>query len=528
MNNPRETAEQELFSRFIQKGWWKQETQAQRLEMQAACFPDKLAVTDDKRALTFRELAERSRGYAAYLLSRGLKKGDTIVIQQSNAVSCVEILYACFQIGVIPVPMLMSYREVEIQGVIRLVKPVLYISEDSYMGYDYASLARRCIAAEGGQLPLLLVSEWEAIIPESILPEHESPVYTDCSIIVSSGGSTGIPKLIERSHANYMHCQMTCAQSIHLSAEDIILIPMPLMHCWNLCGPGLVGSLNEGCTVILSRYGSPDEIMRLTEKYHVTVMALVPALMQACIEYRKYDTSEDISSLRIIQAGGSVCPPELVRHTMETLGCTVQQIYGMSEGFVSATAPEDDFEIITATQGYPVSEGSEMKIVDASGKEVPEGTAGELLVRGPSCVTSYYRSPEFTKNSFTDDLFYRTGDEAVFVYNGRIRILGRVVELINRCGEKITPSEVEEMLLKIDSVSEAAVVGGADAALGQRICAYVVSSEPLQLAQVRTKLSEMGLASHKLPDRLEVLSQMPHTGVNKINKKLLQQKANQE
>ncbi len=528
MEKDRKTFEKELFDKYISEGCWRKETQFDRLAAQAERLPDKLAVTDDERSLTFSELLDRSKSYAAYLLSLGLKKGDVVIVQHFNAVSFVEMLYACYAAGLLIHPMLMSYRETEITGVIKKLRPSLYISAEDYMGFDHAELAKKCIAESDPQLKLLTVSEFEKIDLSRYdldAVTYESPVFTDSSIIVSSSGSTGIPKLIERTHANYIHCQMTCAKSIDMTENDIEFIPMPLMHCWNLCDPGLVGSLSEGCTVVLSKYNTPDEIMRLIDKYKVTVVALVPALVQACIEYRKYDESEDISSLRVIQAGGSICSPELVSAAMDSLGCVVQQIYGMSEGFVSATKLCDELETIVTTQGYPVSEWSEIRLVDADGNEVPDGEAGELLVRGPSVVTEYYMDPEANARSFTDDLFYCTGDEAVLVKNGRIRILGRVVELINRCGEKITPSEVEEMLMKIDTVKEAAVVGKKDPSLGQRICAYVTAEDnSLDLAAVRKILSEMGLASFKLPDRFEILKEMPRTGVNKINKKLLSQK----
>lgn len=527
MTDKQKKLETSLFERYINDGFWLKKTQFEQLEEQAAKCPDKIAVTDDERSLSFKQLVTRSRAYAEYFLSLGLKKGDKVIVQLGNSVSVAEILYACFAAGLVIHPMLMSYRETEINGVIENLEPALYIADGKYMGFDHTALAERCIAQSGRSVKLITLTEFESVKLDEFMTEEpvkDKPVYTDTAIIVSSSGSTGIPKLIERRHGNYINCQMTCADSIKMTPEDVDLIPMPLMHCWNLCGPGLVGSIALGCKVVISKYSTPDEIMRLTEKYSVTVAALVPSLIKACIEYRKYDDSEDISSLRVIQAGGSMCPPELVSEAMEKLGCTVQQIYGMSEGFVSATAVDDDYETIISTQGLPVCEGSEMKIVDQNGEEVPEGERGELLVRGPAVVTEYFKNDAANERSFTEDLFYRTGDEAVLDEAGRIKILGRVVELINRCGEKITPSEVEEMLLKIDHIKEAAVIGKPDPELGQKVCAFVTADDPAavpDLAGIRKKLSEMGLASFKLPDIFEVLSEMPRTGVGKIDKKKL-------
>ena len=530
MTEKRREVENELYRSFVEKGFWLKDTQFERLEVCAAKTPDKLAVTDDERSLTFRELTDRSSAYAAFFHSKGLKKGDIVIVQHINAVSFAELLFGFFKIGVIVLPMLPSYREIEIEGIIKLVDPVLYISVDEYMGFNYKKLAERCIAAAKPELPLMLVSEIEKIdLSGYSIGEYEKPVYSDPSVIVSSSGSTGIPKMIQRCHANYINSEITCAESINMTPDDVDLIPMSLMHNWNLCGPGLIGALTEGCTVVLAKYNTPDEIIRLTEKYRATVVALVPALVQACLEYRKFDDSEDISSLRVIQIGGSVCPPELVKQSMEVFGCAVQQIYGMGEGFVSATAVDDDFETIINTQGYPVAEGTEIRLVDSEGSSVPEGASGELLVRGPSCVTEYYRSEQFSSQAFTDELFFRTGDEAVITAEGRIKILGRIGDLINRCGEKITPSEVEELLLKIEGVKEAAVVAGKDKELGQRICAFVTSSDKsLSKDKVRGILADMGFASFKLPDRFEILDEMPHTGVNKIDKKILKKKADQE
>lgn len=255
-------------------------------------------------------------------------------------------------------------------------------------------------------------------------------------------------------------------------------------------------------------------------------MALVPSLLRACISLQDL-MENDLSSLQMIQIGGAMCPPQLAELAVEKLGCKVQQIYGMSEGFVSATRPEDPYEIMIGTQGIPVSPGDIMKIVDEEEQEVPAGEAGEILARGPSVVWEYYENPVMSSVAFTEDGFYRTGDKGrIDPDTGRLQILGRIREQINRLGEKIMPSELEEYLLDHPQIQQVCVVPADDEKLGQRICICLPEAlSGIGLTQLRQFLKEKEIASFKMPDQVIYIREWPYTAVNKIDRGRLREMA---
>lgn len=288
--------------------------------------------------------------------------------------------------------------------------------------------------------------------------------------------------------------------------------------------------LDVGGKVVLAPTTSPDDILTAITEEEVTITALVPAMVTVCMEMLEYDEDYDISSLKILQVGGAMLEDSLADKIIEEWPCTLMQVFGTAEGLLSFTSPDDDEAVIARCQGTPVSPADEVKIVDEKDEEVPAGVFGELLSRGPYTIDGYYMAEEANRTSFTEDGFYRTGDKAMWTENGRLRIGGRIKEQINRAGEKIMPAEIEAYLCRHPDIKEAAVVGVPDEMLGNRICAFLMTEEgnTLDVQAIHQFLKEVGVASYKLPDQVEIIEEWPLTSVGKIDKKVLGQMAQEK
>lgn len=515
-----------LCSSYEQRGLWEKTTHGEKLKACAAKYGDRIALIDENGQMSYRQLDEASDRMAAYFLSQGFERGDRMIIQHVNSIGFTVMCFAMFKIGVIPTLAMPSHGPRELEGIIQAAQPKGYIVIREYHGRSYETMALQMKERFDCIRHLMFAEDLEALELDGYTLEgaaYERPSNRDTAILVLSGGSTGIPKLISRPHADFLHLQKYCALSCGMDENSVSLIAMPVTHCWNLCGPGLFGSIFCGARTVLCRNGSADEILRYIEKYRVTTLALVPSLISACIDIIDI-IDMDIASLEMLQIGGSMCPPQLAKRAMDRLGCTVQQIYGMSEGFVAGTRPDDPEDILLNTQGTPVSPGDILRIVDENDNDVPLGEAGQVIAKGPSVVTEYYNSPALSSRYFTEDGFYRTGDRGrILPESGRLQILGRTQEQINRLGEKIMPSELEELLLEHPDIKEVYVVPASDEKLGQRICVCLGrESRKLSLEDLRTFLRGKGVAAFKLPDQLIWVDMWPLTAVKKIDKVKLQ------
>jgi 2,3-dihydroxybenzoate-AMP ligase len=202
-----------------------------------------------------------------------------------------------------------------------------------------------------------------------------------------------------------------------------------------------------------------------------------------------------------------------------TLGCGLQQVFGMAEGLLNYTRLDDPENLIVSTQGQPLSPADEIRVVDDDDRDLDVGEVGHLLARGPYTLRGYYRSPEHNAIAFTADGYYRTGDLVRLTPTGHLVVEGRAKDQINRGGDKIAAAELEDQLLSHPNVRDVAAIAVPDEVLGERICAVVVPrGEAPSLSGLTAFLRERGLAAYKLPDRLEIVASLPRTGLGKISK----------
>ncbi|MCW7762749.1 salicylate synthase [Photorhabdus sp. JAR] len=510
---------------------WNGKTLDQQLAGWSGIWGDKTALIYQEQQLTYRELHQSAERLASGLFRRGVRRGDNVMVQLPNRISFVVTCFALFRLGAHPVLLMPTQRTHDIHALCQIARPVAYIIPDCIHDFDYREMARE-IAASCPDLKHIIVDgvaeEFTALASIDDEPANiPGPSYGDIAVLLLSGGTTGTPKLIPRTHDAYTYDFVLSARLCSVNTESVYLAVLPVAHNFTLGSPGILGTLSQGGSVLLSDTASCDEAMPLIEQYKVTHLALVPALARLWEQARDWEQS-DLSSLRCLQVGGGRLTPELAEQVIERLG-PLQQVFGTAEGLLCYTRLDDPHEVIINTQGRPLSEEDEIKIVDANLQPVAPSEVGELITRGPYTITGYYRAEQHNTVAFTTDGFYRTGDLVRMTSDGNLIVEGRIKEQINRSGEKISTQEVETLLLQHPDIDDAVVISVPDELLGERTCACLPNNgnqpEPVQIEEF---LQQKGVQRHKIPDQWLFVPYWPLTTVGKIDKRRLVQMAQAE
>lgn len=516
----------EFARRYREKGYWRGETLGALLREWAGRFADATAVVCGDRRISYAELDRRADRQAGGLRRLGISPGDRIVVQLPNIGEFVVLLFALARCGAVPVMALPAHRRTEIEHLAALSQAVSYVIPDTHGGFDYRELAAEITTAVPSVRHVLVAGApggFTALDSVQADPVPQPPVDpAGVAVLLISGGTTGKPKLIPRTHDDYAYNARASAEVCGLTAQDVYLACLPIAHNFPLACPGLLGTLGVGGIVVMSPAPSPDVAFGLIERERVTVTALVPPLARLWVEATEWDAT-DLSSLRLLQVGGAKLDERLARRVEPALGCRLQQVFGMAEGLLNYTRLDDPDDLIMTTQGRPLSPADEVRIVGRDGAEVTPDEVGELWTRGPYTLRGYYRVPEYNATAFTPDGFFKTGDLVRQLPTGHLIVEGRVKDVINRGGENVSASELEEHLLSHPGVAAAAVVGLPDERVGELVCAVIVaaSSGAPKLKELKAYLRERGLAPFKQPDKLVVLDELPVTAVGKISKREL-------
>ncbi|SEN15243.1 (2,3-dihydroxybenzoyl)adenylate synthase [Nonomuraea pusilla] len=487
----------EFAARYRAAGYWTGETFGAWLRRLAAENGDRPAAD----GLTYRELDERADRLAAGLGELGLARGDRVVVHLPNGAAFLEAVFALFRLGALPVFALPAHRSSEIAHLRSASGAAAYLTSRA------------------------LETPWDGLVVRAEEPPYapprdlDGPEPGDVAFLQLSGGSTGLPKLIPRTHDDYLYSVRAGAGICGLGPSTVYLCALPVAHNFPLSSPGVLGVLHAGGRVVMAPDPSPETAFALIERERVTMTALVPPLAQLWLDAAAR-TRRDLSSLRLLQVGGARLAPDVARRVPSVLGCRLQQVFGMAEGLVNYTRLDDPDDIVLTTQGRPASPDDEVLVVDDDDRPLPDGETGHLLTRGPYTIRRYHGDAD--PAAFTADGFYRTGDLVRRLPTGHLVVEGRAKDVINRGGEKVSPEEVEGHLLAHPGVLDAAVVPAPDPYLGERAHAFVVPRNgPLTGAELRRFLRERGVAAYKIPDRVECVAAFPVTGVGKTSKREL-------
>ncbi|WP_217169244.1 (2,3-dihydroxybenzoyl)adenylate synthase [Streptomyces sp. AC512_CC834] len=522
-------------ARYRAAGYWRGETFGGMLRERAAAHPDRIALVDpapERRTWTYGELDERVDRLAAGFLARGLAKGDRVVVQLPNTGEFVEVVFALLRIGVLPVYALPAHRDTEITHFCSFAQAVAYVVPDVHAGYDHRALASRVREEVPGLKHVFVAGdpgEHSALsgVPCEPSGPFDGPEPHQLAFLQLSGGTTGVSKLIPRTHDDYLYSLWGSNEICGVDEDTRFLVVLPAAHNFPMSSPGWLGVLYAGGTVVLCPKPDPDTAFPLIARERITMTGLVPPLALVWTQAAT-ETAHDLSSLELALVGGAKYSEQAARRLEPALGCRLMQVFGMAEGLVNYTRLDDDTETVVTTQGRPISPDDEIRVVDDADEDVPDGESGHLLTRGPYTIRGYWRAPEHNRRAFTEDGFYRTGDIVRRTPTGHLVVEGRAKDQINRGGEKIAPEEVENIILGHPSVHDVSVVAVPDAYLGERSLAYVIlraGAEPLRPVAVRRFVRERGIAAYKVPDLVEFVDVFPQTGVGKISKKHLRSAA---
>jgi 2,3-dihydroxybenzoate-AMP ligase len=527
----------EFAARYRALGYWEDRPLFDGFTAALTAHADRVAVVDETGPVTYRHLEERSERLARALLDVGLRPLDRVIVQLPNTAVFVYLYFALQQIGAVPVLALPGHRRREITQFAEISAATALAGPASARGFDFLAMAAD-VMADRPDLRLCLMqglaeppNDPRFVRLEDLLarePRTSRSALDEISIdpadpalFLLSGGTTGIPKLIPRTHNDYLYNSRVAAAVCEIGAGDVLLDVLPIEHNLPLGCPGLQGFLLSGGTVVLGTSTRPRDVFELIQRHRVTHIHLVPALLIRWIDdpaVSKYD----LSSLRVIQSGGQRLQPEVRLRAERALpGCFIQENFGMAEGLIMFVRSSDAPAARRETCGRPASPADEVYLVNEEGQVVPDGSPGELIVRGPYTLRGYFRSPEHNARAFTADGFYRSGDLLRKLPSGNYVVEGRVKDLINRGGEKISAEEVENLILAHPAVLNVACVPYPDPVLGERMCACVVLRPgfSLSLESLVEFLAGFDIARFKLPERLEVFDALPLSGFGKVSKK---------
>ncbi len=513
-------------------GYWSGRSLDSILSDAAQNWPDRIAVVDAlaDHGLSYAELDAQATRAAAGLGDLGIAPGDRVLLQLANGCQFAVALFGLLRAGAIPVMCLPGHRAADLGHFAAVSQAVGLLIADAASGFDYPAMARDLVAdypalrhviVDGYPGPFTSWTQLCARTPARSPAPAADPGSP--ALLLVSGGTTGTPKLIPRTHDDYVFNATASAEVCRLTADDVYLVVLPAGHNFPLACPGLLGAMTAGATTVFGADPSPEAAFAAVARHGVTATALVPALAKLWAHACNWEPVTP-KSLRLLQVGGARLEAEDARLLRAALTPGVQQVFGMAEGLLNFTRLDDPPELVDITQGRPLCAADELRIVDGEGRPVAPGEEGELLVRGPYTLNGYFGAERDNEGCFDPDGFYRSGDLVRRRDDGYLVVTGRVKDVICRGGENISAAALEEQLVSHRAISSAAAVALPDPHLGEKICAAVVfRGVPVNLNELNAYLDERGVAAHTRPDMLVAMVALPTTPFGKINKKAIAQ-----
>jgi cyclohexanecarboxylate-CoA ligase len=506
----------EVRARWRAEGVWTDETLLDRL---AAAGGAHLALVDGDTRRTVGDLRRDSDTYAAALWSRGVRPGSVVCLQLPNWWETAAFCWAIWRCGAIASPITPALRGYEVGFILEQTKARHIAVPDEFRGTDYVGMVR----ATGFDGDVIVFrGPRQATLGGNDLPAPP-PVGPDTvALILWTSGTTSEPKGVVHTHQSLRVEADTIAAAHAMRPGERLLLPMPVTHVAGLTY-GVLLPITSAITTVLMDTWEPGRALQLVEQESIAVMISTPVFMRTMIDHPSF-AGTDRSSLRMFSLGGAGVAPAMVREGAREFGCWCKRTYGSTEYPTLTTGRAGDDPERDATTDGPLIGAAELRIVDPTTlTDLPPGTPGELLARGPEMFVGYL-DEELDAHAFVDGGWFRTGDLAV--YDGEyLTIVDRLKDIIIRGGENISAQEVEAALVTHPTIAEAACVAMPDAVMGEKVCAFVIASPgrvPV-LEEVRAHLVERGLARFKLPERLEIREMLPRTASGKVQKSPLRE-----
>jgi non-ribosomal peptide synthetase component E (peptide arylation enzyme) len=498
-----------------------------------------MGLVDDTGRWSNRQLREQVDKLAVGLMKLGIEQKQRVLLQLPNWHEFVFSFLALQKIGAIVVVVLPRHNLIEIKHFCQLTEPVAWILPKRYRKIEYQPIIdgvlqenpriRAIIQPRSGgdtnYIDFEKLMEESEPTPESLAKlEARRPDPNEVSQILPTGGTTGLPKLSPRTHNCYMNNVEYHNYRWDITCHDTIMVITPLGHNLSVHW-GMAAALFSHAKLVVLDSVRPEDICEWVQRERVTAIPTVPALIARVVQMENLETY-NVSSLKKLSVGGAPSTHDLVRTVTEKIGCRFVNGFGSVEGTCSSTKLGDSIDLICGSVGRPICPYDELKVVDAEGAEVPIGMEGELVSKGPGIFTGYFKSTDEDRvRTFTPDGFFRTGDQAKKDESGNIWITGRIKDIIIRGGENISAVEIENLVSGFPGILDSAAVGMPDTILGERICLYVkpASGSKPTLEEIVSFLKDKGASVLQLPERVEIIDELPVTKVGKVDKKRLRE-----
>jgi len=525
------------------QGHWRDEIFADYLDRCVAQVPDKTAIigfnatTGSERRLSYREFARLVERIAVGLCAIGIERGDVVSCQLPNWWQFPALVFACWQVGAVINPMMPIFREREVKFMLGFAQSKLLIVPREFRGFDHAGMAR----AIGPDLPhlqrllvvggsgeesfeqILIDTPWEEKhAVKQILAERRQRADDIIQLLYTSG-TTGEPKGVMHTSNTLLSNIRPFCERLGLTSRDVVLMSSPLAHQSGFMYGVLMPVVLQS-TVVLQDVWDPRRAAELIETQGVTfTFASTPFLLD--LNHAVEQGGSNVESLRIFVAAGAPIPRVLVERATTTLGASVVSAWGMTEnGAVTTTRQGDPEEKAFYTDGCALP-GMETRVVGPDNVPLRPGQEGLLKVRGCSNFVGYLRRPQHYNHDA--DGWFDTGDLARMDADGYVRITGRAKDIIIRGGENIPVVEIEGLLFRHPAVQAVAIVAMPDPRLGERACAFVVpkQGQSFSFETMTAFLTEQKVARQYLPERLEIIDELPVTPSGKVQKFKLREAA---
>jgi acyl-CoA synthetase (AMP-forming)/AMP-acid ligase II len=515
---------------FERRGDWTSQTWLDLFLASADKLPSALCVADEQAALTRAQVLAAARRLAGFMARRGVNAGDVVTVAVPNWREFVVIHTAIGLLGAVVNPVLPRLGAPGYRHILQMSQSRMVFAAESHYRESPFELCRA--AADG--LPSVL----DVITVRSSQTDHDAPSLEnilstpvddevafpgigdarDWDTVTFTSGTESLPKGVIHTHQSTMFGLRAYIGSVlGLTPSDCVFMPSPVCHASGLQW-GLRAALYSCAPLILQDRWDPRIALRLIDKHECTYTLAATPFVVDLVAAREVDAG-DGSSLRYVCSGGAPIPRHLVGDVRQAFGAQLMAVFGASETYIATCTRPEDSDDQLGTDGTALP-GVDIAIVDESGAEVARGVEGEITSRGANTFLGYLGDPALTQQAFRGS-WYRFGDLATMDQDGRIRVTGRIKDIVIRGGENISVREIEELLADHPAVAAVAVIGYPDARLGERCCAVVVpavAAAAPALDDLCSFLRQQGVAKFKLPERLCLVDALPMTSTGKVKK----------
>lgn len=523
---------------YHQAGSWLSTSFMAMIAEQAERRPQAPFLIDSAGTLSYAEFHDTALRLAVGLSRAGVTRGDRVAVQLPNWHEFPVIAAALSRLGAVVVPIMPIYRDDEVGYVLQHSGATLAITCGDFKGFDHAAMFRalqpqcpdlRAVhvarGTEADSLSHLVVAGDLTELAAELGPDS-SP--DDGFLIVYTSGTTSRPKGCFHTFNTVRASALAIGQSLDFTAEDVQFGPSPITHSTGLVTSVLLPALYGAASYLMEAW-DPVAALDLIAEHRctgaVTATPFLQMLMGAHEAQTQAGQPRDLSSLRFWVCAGSPIPSAVVERAREVFPQTsILALYGRSENFLTTMCTLSDDPQRSATSDGRALAGAQVALVDGTGAPVGPGEEGDIAYRGPSHMIEYFRNDAETAALFTPEGFSRSGDLGRMDADGYVRVTGRLKDIVIRGGMNISARELEEHLTAHPEIASVAVVGMPDERLGEKVCVYLVPAENSghwDLAAVTDLLRGHGVATQKLPERLEVVTSLPMTATGKIQKHVL-------